>query len=66
MSDREERAGRAPTAEEVKALVRAYFNANVPGWKSASVAALLADESGGQCERLLVLPTHSASAAAAS
>jgi hypothetical protein len=55
-----------PTAEELKALVRAYFDANVPGWSSASVAALRADESGGQCERLLILPAQSDSAAAAS
>lgn len=57
----EAREDKPPTAEEVKALVRAYFNANVPGWKSASVAALLNDGNGGQCERLLVLPAQSSS-----
>lgn len=55
---------KAPTAEEVKAIVRAYFDAAMPGWTSASVAGLLKDEGSGLCERLIVLPAHASSGAA--
>lgn len=47
---------KVPTAEELKAMVRAYCDAHLPGWECAGVDIRVGPLAAGKEESLLVLP----------